>query len=109
MGRRIDDELAKRLYLEEGLTTIAIAERLGFSDVGIGKALSRLGVPRHPRTFWPKTSGRPRSDVVARFESKCRICHTELAKRELPRPGEAGYCDGCLRKNQTTLAQHGGV
>ncbi len=70
MGQRIDDQLAKRLYLEEGMPTTAIAARFGCTDVTVGNALDRLGVARHPRTFWPKTSGRPRSDHVARFASK---------------------------------------
>lgn len=71
MRRRVDDQMVRRMYVDEGLTTIEIAERIGFSDVTVGNALTRLGVPRHPRTHWPKTSGRPRSDAEARFAAKC--------------------------------------
>lgn len=48
--------------------------------------------------------GKTRSPGQA-IEQQCRICHEHLAKRELPRPGEPGWCDGCLRDNQSTLIQ----
>lgn len=34
-------------------------------------------------------------------ETQCRICHAPLKPQEKPRPGEPGFCDPCLRSNQT--------
>lgn len=50
--------------------------------------------------------GKSRSPGLA-VEQQCRICHEPLQKRELPRPGELGYCDRCLRANQSTITQFG--
>lgn len=48
--------------------------------------------------------GKTRSPGLA-VEQQCRICHTDLERREKPRPGEPGYCDRCLRANQTVPLQ----
>lgn len=39
-------------------------------------------------------------------EQQCRIWHGQLEPREKPTPGEPGYCDRCLRDNQSTPAQY---
>ncbi len=46
----LGDDKLRRLYLDEGLTLSAIAERVGACHGAVAKALERLGVERRPRS-----------------------------------------------------------
>lgn len=48
-------------------------------------------------------AGRVMSSTVKR--SKCVLCGVELERRELPRIGEQGFCDRCLKAHQTRPVQ----
>lgn len=46
----LTEESLKKLYLDEGLSTIKVAERLGVSDAGVYAALKRFGIPTRSKS-----------------------------------------------------------
>ena len=59
------DELY-RLYVEDGMTTTAIAQKIGVTDVTIGNWLRRYGIPARARK-------KPAEPIEARFAKSYRV------------------------------------
>lgn len=54
--RRLDDDEVRRLYVEQGLTTVQIARRIGCNNSAVFRSLRRSGVDTSTRTRVPRVN-----------------------------------------------------
>ena len=96
--------------------TWRVAKELGYSDVGLGKLCSRLGIPKPPRGFWGKVKAgevpHPQGCLPEGVSSSINVITLEEAgnadERVLKRYNGHGRCDSSAnRRLKRWMKKHG--